>query len=175
MLQKVKYTKAFQEQFARGAKAFKKVQEAKEAQIPQPPQEINPDLPYIVISDIDSTIAEKGNRGIYEFEKAGCDKPIKATCEILRGMHLLGYLVALITGRPETSREVTEKWLKDNGIHYNYLFMRNPVDMRRNVIYKEDSYVSNIRGKFNTLFVMEDGKEACEMFKGKQGLRVFEI
>jgi predicted kinase len=46
--------------------------------------------------------------------------------------------VILVTGRPDSHKEMTEKWLKDNGIAYKALYMRRSDDRRSDVLVKQE-------------------------------------
>lgn len=48
------------------------------------------------------------------------------------------YPVVIVTGRPEKYREVTAKWLKDNDIRYDALYMRQDGDRRPDNIAKQE-------------------------------------
>jgi predicted kinase len=81
--------------------------------------------------------------------------------------------IVLVSGRPETHREATEKWLKDNGIRYNALLMRKAGDKRPDIIVKQeilDTYLD----KNMIDMVIDDRKVVIDMFRSN-GLKVMNV
>ena len=70
----------------------------------------------------------------------------------------------IVTGRPETHRKQTEKWLSDNLIIPDYLFMRPAGDFRSDVDIKREIVKNNI-GDANVLFVIDDRSKVVEMWR----------
>lgn len=104
--------------------------------------------PTIVICDIDGTLSKVGDRlkflkqnppdwdSFYEdcFE----DEPIPAICDLVSEINReCLYLVIFITGRRESVREKTVRWLRNNLLSY-YSVEREELLMRANDDYRHD-------------------------------------
>lgn len=76
-----------------------------------------------------------------------------------------GYEIILVTSRSGVSREITEKWLKDNKVKYHQLLMREAGDFRHSDIVKKEIYMDNIHGKYVVDFLYEDDINNIEMFE----------
>lgn len=74
--------------------------------------------------------------------------------------------VLLVSGRPDNYRGTTEQWLKDHKIGYEHLFMRRAHDSRKDSIVKREIYESQIKPKWNVLFVVDDRTQVVEMWRG---------
>ena len=67
-------------------------------------------LPGVIIVDIDGTIAERGDRSPYDMNKVSLDRPKNDVLRIVRSL-AAGYPIIYFTGRDESCREETEKWI----------------------------------------------------------------
>ncbi|WPJ55687.1 hypothetical protein RCIP0095_00037 [Klebsiella phage RCIP0095] len=57
----------------------------------------------------------------------------------MRAMRTAGFIVIILTGRSDEAREITEKWLVQNGAsHYDLLIMRSASDNRKDTVIKEE-------------------------------------
>ena len=171
MLGKIKIDKALLKQIARE----KKKRDREEADIierkEKPPVQFN--LPSAVIIDVDGTLAIRGERGIYEFEKCEVDtvcREVKQILEMIKNQ--MEVKILIMTGREAIHRGTTERWLLTNTIPYDTLYMRSAWDGNKGHIIKKQLYDTFIKDKFNILFVMEDEKYSIQMWK-EEGLYVF--
>lgn len=132
--------------------------------------------PKYIICDIDGTIALMTSRGAFEWHKVGTDEVIPFTVDMLRAFRQgMKYKVILVSGRDEICREQTERWLHDNNIEHECLFMREQNDMRCDTIVKKEIYNTYIKDKFNIAFVIDDRKKVVEMWRNELGLFVFNV
>lgn len=70
---------------------------------------------------------------------AGGDAPITDTIRVMEAMRAAGFIVIILTGRSDEAREITEKWLVQNGAsHYDLLIMRSASDNRKDTVIKEE-------------------------------------
>ncbi len=133
-----------------------------------------------IIVDIDGTLADIEHRVHYLQSKPKknwksfyqeVDKDIvNPWClEIIMSMKASGYQIILLTGREEICKEKTLKWLEDNKIPYDLLYMRPLNDFRADDVIKCEIYYNEIEKKFQTLFVLEDRKTVVEMWR-KEGI-----
>jgi hypothetical protein len=88
-----------------------------------------------------------------------------------------GHTVYIVSGRDEIYREVTEKWLKDNGIRYDFLLMRptEPGEKREDSIIKYELFDTQIRPLgYRILGVYDDRHRVLRMWR-KLGLTTFHV
>lgn len=141
------------------------------------------------IFDLDGTLCDctprvkkylNGNddwEGFYEH----CDEDysIDAVCVILEALYWKGYDILFVTGRRESCRENTLKWLRE---HFNEqiadtnkLFMRSAEDGHRaDYVTKIKNYNKYIRDKWYVLGVFED-RDSCVYAWRDLGLQCFQV
>lgn len=87
------------------------------------------------------------------------------------------YPIFLVTGRPTSTREITEKWLFDEIYKckfYQKLLMRKENDYRPDYVVKLD-ILNQLRDEgYNPVVVFED-KDSCVKMYREEGLRVFQV
>lgn len=130
-------------------------------------------LRNIICVDIDGTIAQCGDRDIYDGSKVYLDKVIDPVADVVR-KYLVEDKVVYLSGRDEEHRGVTEKWLADNGLWGGKLIMRPNRDKRCDTIVKKELYETHIKGKYNVLFVIDDRPKVCRMWR-ELGLFLFNV
>ena len=104
-----------------------------------------------VVFDLDGTIANDDHRQHYLYRAAGpdwgsyfdaCagDPVIAPVAKLTATLHRdpSWTRLEIWTGRPESVRSVTERWLKEAGVRYDALRMRADGDYRTNREYKGD-------------------------------------
>lgn len=134
---------------------------------------INPTLPKAIIVDIDGTIARAKYRDIYDLSKVITDEVIQPTKTLVQNMQATHHIIFL-SGRYDTCKADTEKWLANNGISYTHLFMRCHEDKRKDYIIKNEIYKQLIEPHYNVEFVIDDRKSIKRMWN-KAGLFVFDV
>jgi predicted kinase len=135
------------------------------------------DLSDAIICDIDGTLAHMRNRGPYDWKKVGNDKVDEAVCEVLLDAFRSSggcTQIILLSGRDGSCREETEKWLEENGVIYDTLYMRSAGDQRRDSIVKAELFDEHIRGKSNVIYVLDDRDQVVRMWRN-MGLKVFQV
>lgn len=128
------------------------------------------DLPDAVICDLDGTLALFGDANPYDRDFSQ-DEINKAVLILLSRY---GEDVIILSGRKERFRDVTERWLRYNGVLYKRLFMRADADNRKDVAVKEELYSQHIRGKYNVMLVIDDRLQVCRMWH-RLGLPLFRV
>lgn len=129
---------------------------------------------HAVIVDLDGTLSDcrprrkfiegKKKDWIGFYEAAKDDLP-NEWCKSLVQQLRFRYAIILVSGRPENYREASEKWLKENGIHYHSLLMRKEGDYRADFIIKEEIYREHIEPTFNIVFAVDDRKQVTDMWR----------
>lgn len=139
----------------------------------------NTDLPSAIIVDIDGTVAEMVDRGPFEWNKVGQDKPRKHVINIVESLHKAsqGYNIVFLSGRDSVCYNETWEWLQDNvalDLNKTVLFMRAKNDMRKDSIIKEELFWRNVAPFYNVEMVIDDRPQVCRMWKDV-GLNVVNV
>lgn len=138
------------------------------------------DLNDCYIFDIDGTLAIKGERSPYDWERVGEDIVNK---EVIHIWNVLKKSVNeegrqtkffIVSGRDSICRPKTENWLSNNGIFPDALYMRKQGDNRKDSIVKEEIYNEYIKGRFNVRIIFDDRNQVVEMWRNL-GLKVFQV
>lgn len=129
-----------------------------------------------VIFDIDGTLAIMGDRSPYDGAKVHLDTLNQNVHAALNNAELAGYVIIIVSGRDEEYREVTEKWLGDNNVYYDYLYMRptEPGPKREDSIIKYELFNKHIRDRFDVQGVYDDRHRVLRMWRAL-GLTTFHI
>ncbi len=128
-----------------------------------------------IICDIDGTLADKGTRFPFDYEKVDQDTVKHAVAEAVRLFHKEGYKIIIFSGREDISKEKTEVWLKTNNIPYEVLYMRKAKDFRKDAVVKKELYETYVMGKYEVLFVLDDRDQVVEMWRKDLGLPCFQV
>ncbi len=131
-------------------------------------------LPVCVIADIDGTLAIRGNRGPFDLRKVDQDHVKQEIADIVNQFSEFDKIF-LFSGRDGSSRELTEKWLRDNGIKYDELHMREPGNGEKDAIIKKRMYEEHILGKYNVRFVLDDRDQVVDMWRKELGLTCLQV
>lgn len=133
------------------------------------------------IFDIDGTLADLSHRKHFIagenknwdsfYAECGKDKPIESVCRVLRE---LSYPVIYITGRPQSYRLDTDKWLTFNDLPHGMLFMRPDGDHRPDFELKKEIYNMYIKDRIEILGVFEDRQQCVDMWRSL-GLTCFQV
>ena len=138
----------------------------------------SPHKPKAVIWDLDGTLSddrarahfvevEQGRARDWEsyFDAIDRDPPIAASMEILQAMRAHGSRVVFLTGRPDSTREKTEKWLRANGLDdYDRLVMR-PTGERRPAGYFKAEAVAALREEYELVCAFEDRIDVADALR----------
>lgn len=129
-----------------------------------------------MLFDIDGTLAIMGDRSPYDGAKVHLDTLNKDVHAALNNAELAGYFIIIVSGRDEEYRELTEKWLADNGVYYDLLFMRptEPGPKREDSIIKYELFNKYIRHRFDVQGVYDDRHRVLRMWR-ELGLTTFHV
>ena len=119
----------------------------------------------IVIVDIDGTLTKVGDRAEClarnppdwdEFyARCGEDEPVKPIIRIVQKFSW-DYNIVLCSGRRESCRDHTEKWLDKYDIHYTKMLLRKDGDFRHDTVIKPELLKEAGIELDGIAFVMED-------------------
>lgn len=135
---------------------------------------VYPESGYI-LCDIDGTLAHMEGRSPYDGSKVHEDKVDLPVKTILSSMKAAGYVVVIVTARDGEYLDVTEKWLEDNDVEYDSIFIRKAKDNREDSIVKQEMYENEIKPLFGKpLFVIDDRKRVVDMWRSL-GLKCLQV
>ena len=132
------------------------------------------DKPDAIICDIDGTLAHMQDRSPFDWSRVGDDTLDGEVADYLTMQHKQGTSIILLSGRDGVCRPETEKWLEDNAISYDKLYMREEGDCRKDTIVKEEMFDRAVRNNYNVLHVLDDRPVVCDMWRDL-GLKVWSV
>jgi hypothetical protein len=127
--------------------------------------------PQVILCDIDGTIALHGpERGHYEYEKVGGDKPNEPVIFAMNAMidndGLSAPEVVFISGREDRCRHETLMWLHEHAnVFEPPLLMRKTGDHRPDNIIKREIYDAEIKDKYDVVLVLDDRDRVVKMWR----------
>jgi Straboviridae polynucleotide kinase len=134
-----------------------------------PTRSYTPDerLPLVWLVDIDGTLAHKGDRSPFDWKRVGEDTPNRDVVKLVIELRDDGLTkIIVVSGRDEVCRPETEKWLRENWIDYEELFMRPEGDFRKDSIVKEEIFFRDIAPKYCVRGVLDDRNQVVAMWRG---------
>ena len=135
--------------------------------------EPNAKQPCILV-DVDGTLAHmNGKRNPFEWDKVRLDDVDENVKAIVNAFHH-NTTVIILSGRDGCCRELTKKWLTDNDINHDLLFMRAADDMRKDTVVKEELFWQNIAPNYNVLFAIDDRPCVVRLWQ-KLGIKTFAV
>lgn len=132
-------------------------------------------LPEAFIFDIDGTLAHtNGLRSHYDMDNVDKDVVDVEVNNVLKVIAEHGYYnILIVTGR-HSCKEKTEKWLSDNHIVYDKIYMRDDNDMRKDSIIKKEIYLNQISPNYRVVGVFDDRNQVVDMWR-ELGLKCFQV
>lgn len=128
-----------------------------------------------IIFDIDNTLAIMGDRSPYDGSKVHIDTVNEEVLTALELYNRAGYDVLIVTGRDEKYREVTERWFRQNGIPWSYMYMRPRGDNREDSVIKNELFDNYIRNeRYYIAGVFDDRHRVLRMWRAL-GLTTFHV
>jgi len=134
-------------------------------------------LEEAIIVDIDGTLAHmEGKRGPYEENKVLLDDPDpEVIFSVMAEKNYLGRKVIIMSGRHETCKEDTEKWLQKYGVPYDYIYMRAANDNRPDDIVKYELFINHVSTEYKVVKVFDDRTKVVDMWRKLLGLKVYQV
>lgn len=141
-----------------------------------PPYVYDPALPNAIIVDIDGTLANhEGIRHPHDTSLYHLDKVHMDIAHLVDILTDAGYRIIVTSGRAEEYREVLVKWLIDNDIYVDEIHMRHAeADRREDSIVKNELYETEIKGRYNVSYILDDRNRVVAMWR-KKGMRVLHV
>ena len=139
----------------------------------------------IIVFDIDGTLANVTHRRQYVATKPKnwaawnaamvYDTVHKDIKWMLESFHRRGDTrIILCSGRGEETREVTERWLADNEIYYDSLYMRKERDNRKDSIVKVELLKQIIDDYGFPYLWVDDRQQVVDAIRA-EGVRVLQV
>jgi len=135
-------------------------------------------LPSCIICDLDGTLSlfkgdwipKENQRSPYDWMRCANDlgnEPIKWLLHVaFVGEHQYSDLkIILLSGREDSAKAETIKFLKNNFVHYNELHMRKAGDSRDDRIVKQELYEAHIKDKYFVRFVLDDRDRVVNLWR----------
>lgn len=126
-----------------------------------------------IIVDLDGTLADCNHRLHFIeqpkkdwksfFNHCNQDSVIEPVRELIN-MLKTKYMIIILTARPDISKEATVKWLDDNNIEYDALFMRGKNDYRKSPVVKSDLIEEMKCHDYIPIYAIEDRDDCIDMF-----------
>lgn len=144
----------------------------------------NPDLPKAVWVDLDGTLAERVHalavqpvRGPFDEARVYEDAVIEHIAELVRLLHAAGYKIIIMSGRSTDCQAESERWLKDNSIPYDEIFMRRAVEDkgRKDNIVKHDLFWANVAPKYDVQFCLDDRQQVVDFTRDVLKIPVLQV
>ena len=115
------------------------------------------ELPPAYIFDIDGTLAlNTEGRHIFDYSRVKEDECVSDVASMARDLHRLGHTIIIMTGRTDDSKVHTEKWLRDNNVPYDSMFMREKGDRRPDAVVKKELFDTHVKDSYNVLGWFDD-------------------
>lgn len=127
------------------------------------------DKPKVILVDIDGTIADKGSRNPFDWNKVGEDSPRSFIIDLIK-CYLSTSMdteVVFLSGRDSVCRHETLSWIAENlntPIYNIKLLMRSEGDVRKDTLVKEELFWEHIADNYNVLAVFDDRPCVVEMW-----------
>ena len=128
-----------------------------------------------IIVDLDGTLAILNSRGPFEWENVGNDNLNQPIAELMVMYQKYSYKTIILSGRDEAASEKTIKWLNQNDIIYDKLYLRPSNNQMSNADYKRMIFINEIQAKYNVLFILEDLPEVVKMWRDEFSLTVLQV
>ena len=120
-----------------------------------------------VIVDLGGTLAHRGERPKESFHERfledGIDEKMRDLVNLLYASNVM---IIILTGQWDTSRAITQEWLRIHNVKHHNLFMKmGNLDKRDTLDFKEWFYTKIIKDLIPVNFVLEDREEIVEMWR----------
>lgn len=136
------------------------------------PYEGTPGKPKAFLVDIDGTLAHMKDRSPFDWKRVSEDDVDEVIADIVYRLRFgsLGnedydMTCIVMSGRDESCRDETQKWLNEHNIWGDHLFMRPEKDMRPDNIIKSELFDKHVRDNFDVRFVLDDRQQVVDMWR----------
>lgn len=127
------------------------------------------DAPWVVICDLDGTLALLNGRNPYDASTCINDGLNPVVAGIIKDKHVI-----IVSGREDKYADQTVNWLEKHDIRWLKMVMRKTGDNRKDSIVKREIYETAILGKFNVSFVLDDRSSVVTLWRS-MGLTCLQV
>lgn len=121
------------------------------------PYRNDPSLPNAIIVDVDGTIASHhGVRDVFDFTKVYNDNPHEDIIRLVQLEASTGTKIIIMSGREDSCKEDTIRWLEKHEVPFDKVFMRKSGDKRPDWIIKDELIRENIQDNYHVLYGLDD-------------------
>jgi predicted kinase len=132
--------------------------------------------PKAILLDVDGTAMHiSPDRGPFDWDKVLLDSPNIPVIETVKAMKAQGYLIIVMSGREDTSKEDTILSLEDAGVEFEAIHMRKAGDSRKDSIVKGELFNEHIRHNYNIVYALDDRNSVVDFYRKTLGLPVFQV
>lgn len=125
--------------------------------------------------DIDGTLAHMGDRrGPYDAHLYHLDVVDERIRELLWDAEAKGHEIIILTGRSDSGREATEKWLAANLIFPSRVLMRKEGDQRNDGIVKSEMVDEHVSHVYDVRIHYDDRNRVVDALRAK-GIKVAQV
>lgn len=131
---------------------------------------------YAIIVDIDGTVALHVARSPYDYTRVSLDAPNFSVIRLITALRMSPFAprIIFLSGRPDSCREDTEKWLDEHVVSWDELHMRAAGDTRNDAIIKYELFNKFVRNRFNVQGVFDDRDRVVRLWRSL-GLHTFQV
>ena len=131
-------------------------------------------LPKAIICDLDGTLALLDRD---PFNASTCEQDLlnEPIASIIKQYASKGHYIVLLSGRHDTYKPQTIKWLEKHAIPYDALLMRMASDYRKDAIVKREFFDTEIHNKYYVDFVLDDRNQVVDMWRKDLGLTCLQV
>lgn len=131
---------------------------------PKPP-EWSDNKQNCYVFDVDGTLAKMNGRSPYDYSLVHTDTVNHNVAMIARLLAQSGLPIIIVSGRTDDCKFETAKWLYDNNIPHDKIFMRKTGDNRNDAIVKREIYEKELKDKYNILAIFDDRNRVVDMWR----------
>lgn len=124
--------------------------------------------------DVDGTLAKKGDRGYYDWQRVDVDHPIDDVIEMSQILRRAGYAIVVVSGRDGACGQLTFDWLNKQGVPFCALVTRQARDQRKDSIIKTEIYNECIVPRWDVQGVFDDRNQVVDTWRAL-GLRCYQV
>jgi len=124
-----------------------------------------------IIVDLDGTLCDCSHRThllpVWNdfFSLMHLDPAIESTASVVKALNTSGKTILIVTARPDQYQQVSEDWLKSNGIHYDKIYMRKTNDFRKDTVVKEEILQQILEDGYSPIMAFDDRPEVLEVWR----------
>jgi len=131
--------------------------------------------PIAVIFDVDGTLAlNTSGRSPFDGSRVLEDTAYYPIVDLYKMMKKEGHKIIIFSGREDTCKINTEKWLQKYEIEYDEIYLRKEKDYRKDYIIKREMYENFVKDKYYVKYIVDDRVQVVRMWR-RLGLTVLQV